>query len=272
MSYSFSKKISDDFAFSHSINEEYFYCPLHTHDTIELYFFISGCCDYLVEGSTYHLLPGDILIMRPVEAHCTKVLSVDIPYERIVFDVSISYINNLFKNSEITDRICNLPLGTNNLFRDADFGHNLCKEMLYQLKDMSPNISDNDIISRITYIINEANIVLKHKNSKTPTDSTDKLIDYVNKNLFSDITLEQVSNEFFISKSQINRIFKKKTGSSLYQYVLAKRLITAKNMISSGESMVNACEKCGFSDYSSFYRSYIKRFGHSPKQDKKQQP
>ena len=272
MAYSFSKKICDDFAFSHSYDEEYFYCPLHTHDTFEIYFFISGCCDYLVEGSTYHLLPGDILIMRPVEAHCTKVLSTDIPYERMVFDVSAKYINNLFGNSEITDRLSNLPLGTNNLFRDIDFGHNLCKETLYQLKEHSPNISHNDIISILLYILSEANNVIKEKNQETYFDATDKLIDYVNKNLFSNITLEQVSEEFFISKSQINRIFKKKTGSSLYLYVLAKRLITAKNMISSGDTMVNVCEKCGFSDYSSFYRSYIKRFGHSPKQDKKQQP
>lgn len=272
MAYSFGKKICEDFAFSHSYNEEYFYCPLHTHDTFEIYFFISGCCDYLVEGSTYHLLPGDILIMRPVEAHCTKVLSTDIPYERMVFDVSISYINDLFGNSEITDRFLNLPLGKNNLFRDADFGHKICKEMLYQLKDISPNFTENNIIPRLLYVLSESNKVLKEKNFETIIDETDKLIDYVNKNLFTNITLEQVSDEFFISKSQINRIFKKKTGSSLYQYVLAKRLITAKNMIASGISMVTACEKCGFSDYSSFYRSYIKRFGHSPKQDKKQQP
>lgn len=271
MAYSFSKKICDDFAFSHSNNEEYFYCPLHTHDTFEIYFFISGCCDYLVEGSTYHLLPGDILIMRPVEAHCTKVLSTDIPYERMVFDVSISYINKIFGNSEITERFLSLPLGTNNLFRDADFKHNICKEMLYQLKFLSPDFSDNDIISRLLYVLCEAYKVIKDKSAEKTVDETDKMIDYVNKNLFSDITLEQVSQEFFISKSQINRIFKKKTGSSLYQYVLAKRLITAKNMIVSGTSMVSACEKCGFSDYSSFYRSYIKRFGHSPKQDKKQQ-
>lgn len=271
MAYSFSKKISEDFAFSHTCNEEYFYCPLHTHDTIEIYFFISGCCDYLVEGSTYHLIPGDILIMRPVEAHCTKVLSEEIPYERIVFDVSISFVDSLFKNNEITDRICNSPLGTNNLFRDADFGHKLCREMLYQLKEMSPNITDNHIISRLSYVLSEVNSVLKSKTENASTDSTDKLIDYVNKNLFTDITLENVCDEFFISKSQINRIFKKKTGSSLYQYVLAKRLITAKNLIASGESTVFACEKCGFSDYSSFYRSYIKRFRHSPKEDKKQQ-
>ena len=272
MDNSFCKKVCDELIFSHSYNEKLFYCPLHTHDTFEIYFFISGCCDYLVEGTTYHLLPGDILILRPVEAHCTKVLSLDIPYERMVFDVSISFINRLFGNSDITDRFLSLPLGTNNLFRDADFNHKICKEMLYQLKDISPKITENDIISRLLYILSEANNVIKEKNYDANIDETDKLIDYVNKNLFSNITLDQVSDEFFISKSQINRIFKKKTGSSIYQYILAKRLLMAKNMISSGLSSGDVCEKCGFSDYSSFYRSYLKRFGHSPKQDKKQQP
>ena len=163
MEFSYSKKISDDFVFSHSCSDKHFYCPLHTHDNFEIYFFISGCCDYLVEGTKYNLLPGDILIMCPVEAHCTKVNSMDIPYERMVFDVSASYINSLFGNSEITNRLLNIPLGTHNQFRDADFGHNICKEVLYQLKDSSPNFTENDIVSRLLYVLSEANKVIQEK-------------------------------------------------------------------------------------------------------------
>lgn len=272
MSTSIAKTISPSITYSHSVSDEYFYCPLHTHDTLEMYFFISGNCEYLVEGTTYKLLPGDILIMRPVEAHCTRVLTMETSYERMVFDIDVSFFEHYFGNREVFDNICNQPLGTNNQFRDADFGHKMCKEMLYQLVEKELDAEDNEVISRVLYILSEVNNVLKSRSLSFNADSTDKLIEFVNQNLFRDLSLDMICDEFFMSKSQINRIFKKKTGSSIYQYILAKRLLTAKNMIASGEPTGEVSEKCGFSDYSSFYRSYTKRFGHPPKQDKKQQP
>ena len=67
-----------------------------------------------------------------------------------------------------------------------------------------------------------------------------------------------------MSPSQINRIFNKITGTSVYNYVLSKRLVYAQGMIMRGEGAGSACVACGFRDYSSFFRQYKKRFGTPP--------
>jgi len=89
----------------------------------------------------------------------------------------------------------------------------------------------------------------------------------VNRHLFEDISLQEVADRFYRSRSQISRIFRRATGSSLWDYVTLKRLLAARAMIQRGEPAGAACMACGFADYSSFFRAYRSRFGHPPKED-----
>ena len=50
---------------------------LHIHDRCEVFYFVSGNAQYLVEGSVYPLERGSLLIMRPGEAHCIRFLSAE---------------------------------------------------------------------------------------------------------------------------------------------------------------------------------------------------
>ncbi|MBR4072405.1 MAG: helix-turn-helix transcriptional regulator, partial [Clostridia bacterium] len=91
-----------------------------------------------------------------------------------------------------------------------------------------------------------------------------RLIDYINRNLYEDITLEDISKKVHLSVSQMNRNFKKLTGSTVHNYIISKRLIAAQIMINEGKSAAEACHLSGFKDYSSFFRIYKKRFGTAP--------
>ena len=68
-------------------------CPMHTHDFYEIYYFVSGECTYLVEGTLYNLKPGDIMIMRPLEAHKCIVNSSNTPYERIIIEIKPDFFS-----------------------------------------------------------------------------------------------------------------------------------------------------------------------------------
>ena len=95
-----------------------------------------------------------------------------------------------------------------------------------------------------------------------------EIIEFVNQNLSGDLSLDAIAAGFYLSKSQLSRSFKKATGSTLWDYVLIKRLFLARSLIREGESISGACERSGFREYSSFYRAYKKRFGVSPNQDR----
>ena len=42
---------------------------MHTHDEVEIYMLLSGHGIFHIEGTSYPLSPGDVLVMRPAESH-----------------------------------------------------------------------------------------------------------------------------------------------------------------------------------------------------------
>ena len=54
---------------------------MHTHEQCELYCFFGGKGSFRVEGTNYPLSPGDIIIMRPYEAHYIDI-DPSLPYTR----------------------------------------------------------------------------------------------------------------------------------------------------------------------------------------------
>lgn len=243
---------------------------MHTHGHYELYYFISGMCHYLVEGTRYSLKPGDIMLMRPLEAHKCVVLSPEIPYERIVCSFTDEFVRGICGDDSMLSVFGSRPLGVANHFSDIEFGHSLCSDSFQTLIRREPNISRDELIARIFLILSEAKRVTEHENTNTRSKTTaNQVIDYVNSNLYSPLSLEILSKEFFLSKSQINRIFKENTGSSVGRYVAIKRLLFARQLIRSGESVATAASKCGYRDYSVFYRAYKNQFGISPLKDRR---
>lgn len=101
------------------------------------------------------------------------------------------------------------------------------------------------------------------KTAAEPTLS-EQLVRYVNDMLCKEITVERLAEHFFLSTSQFSRLFKEATGASPWAYITAKRLIKARELLQSGKSAKNAAELCGFSDYSVFYKAYVKRFKVKP--------
>ena len=99
-------------------------------------------------------------------------------------------------------------------------------------------------------------------------DYEKNVLSFVNEHILEDITLSEISKEMHMSSSQLNRTFNKITGTSVYNYIIKKRLIYAQGMISRGQNAISASQACGFKDYSSFFRLYKKHFGHSPTDDK----
>ena len=70
----------------------------------------------------------------------------------------------------------------------------------------------------------------------------------------------------YVSKSHLSHRFKEFTGLTLYQYIIKKRLVVARNMLREGAQVMDACLQCGFNDYSNFLKAFKREFGKSPKE------
>ena len=91
--------------------------------------------------------------------------------------------------------------------------------------------------------------------------------DYINVHLFDPLSVQTIAADLYVSVSQLNPQFNKATGFSPWDYIVGKRLVSARSLIRGGVPATHAYLQCGFNDDSAFYRLYLKRFGISPKAD-----
>ena len=66
----------------------------HSHDFYEVFLFVSGRAEYIIEGKTYVLRPGDILLTNDRELHRPLVEPGRL-YERYVLWIRPEYIRKL---------------------------------------------------------------------------------------------------------------------------------------------------------------------------------
>lgn len=96
-------------------------------------------------------------------------------------------------------------------------------------------------------------------------------IDYINKNLFKEITIDDICREVHISKYYFCRRFKETMGMTVMDYILKTRIIHAKQMLEKENiSVTDVSDRCGFSSVSYFCRVFKESVGVSPLNYRKQ--
>lgn len=91
------------------------------------------------------------------------------------------------------------------------------------------------------------------------------VIDYINRNLGGDLSLNHLSETFFVSKYHLCRIFRAHTGDTINGFITKKRLLLVQELCRGGETISSACVAAGFSGYSMFYKAYVKMHSQPPK-------
>ncbi len=264
-----------------------FYYVMHAHDGLELYYFIEGDGYFTVEGTNYPLYKGAVLVMREGEAH-TLHINPSQKYERITVNLSYSLLdpNNEWEN--LYDILYNRSLGNDNFFEVGDSSEYIQTlfERLCEASSMNDESSVFEAKSILSAIFSEL-LSIRRKNpdsrnpehlpelslkinnvKKTEAKTVLEIISYINSHLFDIENLSEIETRLYFSRSYINRIFKSATGTSVWNYVLLKRLVAAQNLIKNGTPAAVAATKCGFKDYSSFYKQYKNKLGLSPTSEK----
>jgi AraC family transcriptional regulator len=92
-----------------------------------------------------------------------------------------------------------------------------------------------------------------------------RVFDYVEANLGSKMTIEEMASVVALSKSHFSRAFKRALGHSPMAYVAVRRVERAKLMMTSTrESLTVIALACGFADQSHLNRNFRRVVGTSP--------
>lgn len=242
---------------------------MHLHERFEIYYYVSGDVEYLVEGTRYPFDGPSLMIMRPAESHKAKIISGS-RYERYAINFPVSFVEHMDSEQRLLKAFTDRPLGKGNKFgaydMDMNAVHRLFLEMYRDNETYDRGLAVKTHLQVLLYMIHQA-FQEKEDSETKPKSTAERIVMYVNRHLVEELTIPELAKRFYMSPSQFGRVFKQATGAAPWDYIIKKRLTIAKEKLSAGESAGSVCESCGFGDYSSFYRAYTKHFGHAPKEE-----
>ena len=120
-----------------------------------------------------------------------------------------------------------------------------------------------EILVHINRIIFHTNYTPKYAPT---TELFNNVLYYIHTHLTEDLSLDTLAEHFYVTKGYISRIFNQYMDMSIHQYIISLRLEEACSLIQQGNSITLAAEQSGFPDYSSFFRTFKKNYGTSPKE------
>lgn len=246
---------------------------LHHHDFYEIYFFLSGNVQYNIESRSYLLTPGDVLLISPMELHQPMFGQDHRVYERIVLWMDKKFLDKLCIPGQELSRCFDTTLpGHTNLLRPEGVQRQLLQfaleQLLVEMTEEEP-YRETMTMSYLAQVLVYLNRLAMKNERIEQVQNQDtavyNVLGYINDHYSDDLSLDHLANTFFISKYHLSREFQRLVGTSVHRYIVQKRLVMAKQMLSQGIPSSEVYQQCGFGDYSNFYRAFKQEYQISPK-------
>lgn len=267
-----------DYEMQHKLDTELRGVALHYHDFYEFLYLVSGDVTYSVANRVYRVMPGDLLFIAPRELHSVSIRSEMAPYERYVLWLTPTFVESLsspassllslFTVDPGHTRLLRLPSSERRSLRD-------CMEAILQERKLDADSFGYDLMAPalITQLLVcfgriacEQGIDPEFEHPNTAAILATNIADYLNLHYAEPLRLDQLAEQFLVSKYHLSHTFSKQLGISVCHYVQKKRLQIARQLLAQGTKPGDACIQCGFSSYASFFRSFKAEYSIGPRE------
>lgn len=233
----------------------------HIHNECEIYINLSGDVSFAVENSVYPVVPGGIIITRPLEYHhCIYHTDKLHKHFWILFSAA--------GNERLFDIFYKREPGKNNLLMlPADKTEELfalCYRMIDGCEDESERYY---CFFTLIHLLNSATAV--NAPDHLDNDCIIKAISCINSSLSRHISVTEIARECNVSVNTLERRFLRELNISPSAYIKKKRLANAAKLLSDGYSVTDTAEMSGFADTSNFISLFKKAYHTTPLQYKK---
>lgn len=101
-------------------------------------------------------------------------------------------------------------------------------------------------------------------------DAVEKVAEYIDSHLSEDLNVGQLANMVYVSPDHLTRSFKKRYSQTVTDYILAKRMILAGELLRDSKMTITMVSDCvGFGNYSYFTVQFKKYYGMTPREYQK---
>ena len=266
-------KLSDDFPFH--INKtwmrktEYRNDHYHWHDFFEITYILEGSGTAFINGQTFDLQKGDIIIFNKSEIHGWSIendlqLFVVVFSSDLIFNNQNSFDYEYLKFFAEPGRHFKNKIGKDQLFAKKIYGVML---------DIYNEWVHNDIGRQLmikSYVLRMLTMLTRHyQNSGCSASQSNQYnnhihrlqdaLNYISENYDSKITLKETADKAYMSPAYFSSFFKKNMGCTYSEYLTGLRIHRAQVLIQTTSlNIVDIAAACGFNNMSNFYRAYKK--------------
>jgi len=256
----------------------------HIHNFIELEIVTYGSADHIVDGITYHIGKGDVLVILPGYVHeLQNVKELEIYNFKFDLDKLILLDTDIDKLSGFQSLFVFQPW--NKYVREYNSHMVLCDESLRHAEILCDLILEeweerkegyqwvikSYFLALITYLSRSFSSSTSHHPRKM--NEIAGTITFIHENLHTKLSLSQLSAMACLSERQYSRIFKEIYGVSPIDYVISCRLTLACKMMKNTQmSLQQICISCGFGDKVSFSRLFKAKYLITPGEYRKKLP
>ncbi|MCF7758264.1 AraC family transcriptional regulator [Paenibacillus xylanexedens] len=260
---------------SHELNMEF----QHFHDFYEICILLDRTAAHIIEGSLYEIQPLDIVLLRPSLLHKTQYPK-GVPPKRLMITFAMPR-NTPGLDSGYTElfSIFNKPVP---IFR---FTEERRKEVLAPINDIFAISQQPSALQKVVihhrfveflcaiHRYSAENGYVREETGSSMSRRMYAVASYIHSHYQQDLSLDEVSKQFYVSAHHLSRQFNKVTGFTFTEYVQMTRIRNAQQLLlNSREKITDIAAQCGFASFSQFNRIFNKQSGMSPSAYRQSRP
>lgn len=249
----------------------------HMHMSCEMLLVEQGGADYVIDGSRYTLEPRSLLIIGSMDLHRRTL--TDLPFIRYGLTLMPGFLESLpivnehlgvFKSPspEVFAKLAPLP---DQVFDEV-------REIFLALGEETISVRPGTSSMVYAHLVRLAVILSRLLNSDpvapllTPAyTSVAEIREYIDSNFAEPLSLESLSEKFFMSQATISRRFAARFGTNISNYICSVRITSASRLLeTTNGSVTEIAARVGFHSVNTFIRQFRDKIGVTPLQYRKQ--
>ncbi len=251
-------EVKEIFAYYYQVRNANYEFPGESHSMWELTFIDNGELETSIDTGFYSLSNFDIILYAPNQHHTQNTLkNKSCSYLTIMFDMHCAHpeliSNRVFHaNRDIHSALNNfIKVSNNQIYYDTDL-------MICYLKELIIKLFQYDFLTSTP-------VASTPMQQKFENELLNEIIIYINENIYTALTIEEICHQFSISRSSLQTLFKNNLNTAPKQYISDLKLNKSKILIK--ESIYTISEisnMLGFASIHYFSRKFKQQFGITP--------
>lgn len=266
--------IENDLVVMHKADRIHFMDKPHFHDGFEIHFTLTNGTTYQIDERKFDADAGTVALFSSEELHRVSIDRSKL-YERYFvlfkpsfieeFTTKFPFLLEIFSKQQKVDCIeltSEQRLKVIALYEEmiqCDQGRDEPFELLHLKLKLTELLI---LLNKIFYSDEKLHKPISYEHYQTISE----IVSFIKEEYMNEMTLDELSERFFISKSTIIRAFKNALGMTPNQYLIYTRIMKSRELLEQGYSVKQVSEKIGYRDESSYIKKFKELQGESPKQ------